>query len=150
MAGRRNLNAGDKPGIALVFAMTQHLTMNRLFIVLLLTCLPALAAEPARQITYKELKWQDDVYFLDGKPYNGIARDLHKNGKPKGEYTFKEGRLHGVVREWWDNGQLSTETHFENGQRHGLNRYWSKKGNLMKEQVYDHDKSVSAKHYEVE
>lgn len=49
-----------------------------------------------------------------------------------------------------DNGQLSTETHFENGQRHGLNRYWSKKGNLMKEQIYDHDKSVSAKHYEVE
>ena len=150
MAGRRKLNAGDKPGIALVFAMNQHLTMNRLFLALLLTCLPALAAEPARQVTYKELKWQDDVYFLDGKPYNGIARDQHKNGKPKGEYTFKEGRLHGVVREWWENGQLSAETHFENGLRHGLNRYWSKKGNLMKEQVYDHDKSVSTKHYEVE
>ncbi len=124
--------------------------MNRLFIALLLTCLPVLAAEPTRQVTYKELKWQDDVYFLDGKPYNGSARDLHKNGKPKGEYTFKEGRLHGVVKEWWDNGQLSTETHFENGQRHGLNRYWSKKGKLMKEQVYEHDKSVSEKHYEVE
>jgi antitoxin component YwqK of YwqJK toxin-antitoxin module len=140
-----------KTSIALIFDMTQNPAMNRLFaIVLLLACLPAHGAEPERAVTYKELKWQDDVYFLDGKPYNGLARETHKNGQPKGEYTFKEGRLHGVVKEWWDNGQLSTETHFENGQRHGLNRYWSKKGNLMKEQVYDHDKSMSEKHYDVE
>lgn len=135
--------------------MNQHPGMNRLLIALLLLAapLPSMAADPApaaREVTYKELKWQDDVYFLEGKPYNGIARDKHKNGQVKGEYTFKEGRLHGVVKEWWDNGQLSTETHFENGKRHGLNRYWSKKGNLMKEQVYDHDKSVSEKHYDVE
>lgn len=102
------------------------------------------------QATYKELKWQDDVYFLNDKPFTGLARDLFKNGQPKGEYPFKEGRLHGIIREWWDNGQLSTETHFENGQRHGLNRYWSKSGQLMKEQVYEHDKSVSVKHYDTE
>lgn len=126
--------------------------MNRLLIALLLlaAALPSFAADPAREVTYKELKWQDDVYFLEGKPYNGIARDKFKSGQIKGEYAFKAGRLHGVVKEWWDNGQLSTETHFENGRRHGLNRYWSKKGNLMKEQVYDHDKSVSEKHYDVE
>ncbi len=109
------------------------------------------AAEVPKPVeaTYKELKWQDDVYFLNGAPFTGLARDKHKDGTPKGEYPFKEGRLHGVVREWWENGQLSTETNFENGQRHGLNRYWSKTGQLMKEQVYDHDKSVSEKHYEV-
>lgn len=108
------------------------------------------ADEPsARQVTYKELKWQDDVYFLNDKPYSGLAKDNHKNGKPKGEYPFVNGRLHGVVREWWDNGQLSTETHFEHGKRHGQNRYWSRSGQLMKEQVYEHDKSVSEKHYEV-
>jgi len=109
------------------------------------------AADKAKptEVTYKELKWQDDVYFLNDKPYTGTTRDKHKDGKVKGEYSFKDGRLHGVVREWWENGQLSTETNFENGQRHGLNRYWSKSGQLMKEQVYEHDKSVSEKHYEV-
>lgn len=126
--------------------------MNRLLIALLLLAspLPSPAADPVREVTYKELKWQDDVYFLEGKPYTGTARDKHKNGQLKGEYPFKEGRLHGVVKEWWDNGVLSTETNFDKGQRHGLNRYWTKKGNLMKEQVYDHDKSVSEKHYDVE
>lgn len=144
------LNGGQKPGIALVWAFVQDWLMNRFFLFLLLICLPVLAVEPSREVTYKELKWQDDVYFLEGKPYSGVARDKHKNGKLKGEYPFTEGRLHGVVKEWWDNGQLSTETNFDHGQRHGLNRYWTKKGNLMKEQVYDHDKSVSEKHYEVE
>lgn len=113
-----------------------------------MSVLHAEEAGKSTEVTYKELKWQDDVYFLNDKPYTGLARDKHKNGRQKGEYPFKEGRLHGVVREWWDNGQLSTETNFENGQRHGLNRYWSKTGHLMKEQVYDHDKSISEKHFE--
>lgn len=144
------LNGVQKPGIALVWAFVQDWCMNRFFLSFLLICLPVLAVEPPREVTYKELKWQDDVYFLEGKPYSGVARDKHKNGKLKGEYPFTNGRLHGVVKEWWDNGQLSTETNFDKGQRHGLNRYWTKKGNLMKEQVYDHDKSVREKHYEVE
>lgn len=115
--------------------------------------MPLLAQEAATQkpaeVTYKELKWREDVYFLNDQPFTGIARDKHKEGGLKGEYPFKEGRLHGVVREWWDNGQLSTETHFEHGKRHGLNRYWSRSGQLMKEQMYEHDTSVSEKHYEV-
>lgn len=101
------------------------------------------------EAAYKDLKWNDDVYFLNGKPFSGIARDQHKNGKPKGEYPFKDGRLHGLVREWWDNGQLSTETHFDMGQRHGSNRYWTKDGQPIKEQVYDHDKVINEKHFEV-
>jgi antitoxin component YwqK of YwqJK toxin-antitoxin module len=114
-------------------------------------CLPAAEPEPklkSTEVTYKELKWVDDVYFLNGQAYTGIARDKYKDGKLKGEYPFHEGRLHGVVREWWENGQLSTETNFDHGKRHGLNRYWSKAGQLTKEQVYEQDKSVSEKHYE--
>lgn len=126
--------------------------MKSLFFLTLLTTASLIAADETKpaEVTYKELKWQDDVYFLQGKPFTGLAKDKHKDGKPKGEYPFLEGRLHGVVKEWWDNGQISTETHFEKGQRHGLNRYWSKKGQLMKEQVYERDKSVSEKHYDVE
>ncbi|HRJ07528.1 MAG TPA: hypothetical protein PK490_03895 [Prosthecobacter sp.] len=118
-----------------------------LILAALLACLCACAPEP-REAAYSALEWKDDVYFLEGKPFTGIARDAHKDGKPKGEYPFKEGRLHGLVREWWDNGRLSTETNFDSGKRHGLNRYWNLKGQLIKEQVYEHDKSVSEKHYD--
>lgn len=107
------------------------------------------SADPVAEVAYKDLKWNDDVYSLDGKPFTGTARDQHKNGKPKAEYHFKDGHLHGLVREWWDNGQLSTETHFDVGQRHGSNRYWTRDGQPIKEQVYDHDKVISEKHYDV-
>jgi antitoxin component YwqK of YwqJK toxin-antitoxin module len=120
----------------------------------LLACLLSLgAASCSREVqvaSYKELEWKDDVYFLGDRPFSGLALETHKDGKPKGEYPLVDGRFHGVVKEWWDNGTLSTETHFENGKRHGLNRYWTRQGGLMKEQIYDHDHSVSEKHYQVE
>ncbi len=105
------------------------------------------AACAPREADYGALEWKDDVYLLNGKPFTGIARAEYDDGTPKGEYPFKQGRFHGVVQEWWENGQQSTETHFENGQRHGSNRYWSPEGKLTKEQVYDHDHSVSEKHF---
>jgi hypothetical protein len=115
----------------------------------LAACSPQAESEPpVAEAEYAALEWRDDVYYLDGQTFSGLARDSHKNGQPKGEYPFRDGRLHGVVREWWDNGQLSTETHFDQGRRHGLNRYWDVKGQLIKEQVYEHDVSVSEKHHE--
>ena len=133
-------------------AVRQHPPpMIRLVTALLLLATLALpSCKPAPQAAYQDLEWRDDVYYLQGQVFTGVARDKHANGQLKAEYPFQNGRLHGVVREWWDNGILSTETHFENGQRHGLNRYWTRKGNLMKEQVYDHDHSVSEKHHDVE
>ncbi|MDZ4288159.1 MAG: hypothetical protein U0984_09380 [Prosthecobacter sp.] len=122
--------------------------MKRLSILCLLLFFFTSGTKPA-EVAYSQLEWKDEIYLMAGKPFTGIARDQHKDGKPKAVYPFKEGKLHGVVREWWENGQLSTETHFDNGQRHGLNRYWSKSGELMKEQVYDHDKSISEKHHDV-
>ncbi len=100
-----------------------------------------------KEAKYAELKWVDEVYYQDGKPFTGIAREEHKDGKPKAEYPMKDGKFHGVVHEWWDNGQMSVETHFENGKRHGLNRYWTKEGKLMKEQVYEHGESKSVKEW---
>lgn len=106
-----------------------------------------LASCSPTEADYDALEWKDDVYLLDGSPFTGIAKATYDDGTAKGEYPFRDGRFHGVVQEWWDNGQRSTETHFESGQRHGSNRYWDRDGKLIKEQVYDHDHSVSEKHY---
>ncbi len=81
-----------------------------------------------------------------GKPYTGLIRNKHSNGKTAGEYPYIDGKMHGVMKEWWENGQQSAETNFDHGQRHGLNRYWDMKGKQTKEQIYDHDKSISEKH----
>lgn len=97
---------------------------------------------------YSDLEWKDDVFFLAGKPFSGVATAEYSPGKPKGEYPLKSGRLHGLVKEWWENAQPSVETNFDNGQRHGSNKYWRKDGTLMKEQIYDHDNPVKTTHYD--
>jgi antitoxin component YwqK of YwqJK toxin-antitoxin module len=118
----------------------------RLLLLCLLLAPLACNREPI-EASYDDLVWKNDLYLLGGNPFTGTARALHPNGKPKAEYPFVDGRSHGIVREWWENGQQSVETHFENGQRHGSNRYWNPEGKLTKEQIYDHDKSISEKHY---
>lgn len=99
------------------------------------------------EVKYAELAWNDGVFYLNGKPFTGVAKEQSKEGKLTKEYPMTDGRCDGVVHEWWDNGQMSVETHFDKGKRHGLNRYWTKEGKLMKEQVYDHDVSTSVKEW---
>lgn len=101
-----------------------------------------------KEAVFSELEWKDgEVAYCKGYKFTGTATQKHPNGAVKGQYPFVEGHLHGAVKEFYDNGQQSVETNFEHGKRHGLNRYWSKEGKLTKEQVYDHDKSVSEKHF---
>lgn len=80
-----------------------------------------------------------------GKPYTGLVRRMHGNGKTAGEYPYTDGKMHGAMKEWWENGLQAAETNFDHGQRHGLNRYWNQEGKQTKEQIYNHDKSVSEK-----
>lgn len=119
----------------------------RCLLALLLTLLATACQPEVMEVAYDDLVWKNDVYLLAGTPFTGTARATHPDGKPKAEYPFVEGRFHGVVREWWENGQQSVETHFANGKRHGSNRYWNQQGKLTKEQLYEHDKSISEKHY---
>jgi len=120
--------------------------MRRILSIALVLFVAACQRAPV-EVAYDDLVWKNDVYLLAGAPFTGIARAEHPDGKPKAEYPFVDGRFHGVVREWWENGRQSVETHFENGRRHGSNRYWDQEGKLTKEQIYEHDKSVSEKHY---
>ncbi len=125
--------------------------MSRRFLFLLLTGLLPLAAScrkaPPVEAAFKDLTLKNEIYLLDDKPFTGIARAVHTDGTPSGEYPCRKGLLHGVVREWWDNGRQSTETHFANGKRHGSNKYWNREGRLTKEQIYDQGRSVSEQRF---
>ena len=88
-------------------------------------------------VDYAKLDWKDDVFYLDGKPFTGVALQRQKKtGALKCRYEFRDGRHHGLVEEWWPNGQRSTETHFANGVRHGTNTYWDVEGKPFKRQVW--------------
>ena len=122
--------------------------MKTLFHALVLILIVSCGKSPT-EAAFSELDWDDsgEVASCKGYKFNGTATMKHSNGKTKGEYPFVDGRLHGVVKEYYDSGQQSVETNFEQGKRHGSNRYWNEEGKLTKEQIYDHDKSVSVKHF---
>lgn len=99
--------------------------------------LPAVTNDASGAVDYAKLDWKDDVFYLDGKPFTGVAvQRQKKTGALKCRYEFRDGRHHGLVEEWWPNGQRSTETHFANGVRHGTNTYWDAEGKQFKRQLW--------------
>jgi len=100
-----------------------------------------------KEADYGKLGYDHEM-FTDPEtkqPFTGIAREAYKNGKPKAEYPFKNGKFEGTVKEWWENGNKKAETEFKNGERVGKNTEWKADGTLFHERVYDHDRIVSEK-----
>jgi len=100
-----------------------------------------------KAIDYAALDWKDDVYYLDGAPFTGIA--LQKQSKEadsplKGRWEFRKGVAHGIVTEFDPDGTQRSETYYSNGVRHGTNTYWDENGELIKIQTYDHGKDMGS------
>jgi antitoxin component YwqK of YwqJK toxin-antitoxin module len=108
-------------------------------------------ATPPKEADYDSLKYSNGIY-LDpdtGKPFTGIARQKHPDDTPRGEYPLKDGRFEGTVKEWYANGKPSAETEFKNGERSGRNIEWTEYGLPYRERVYDGDRIVSEKNFEL-
>jgi antitoxin component YwqK of YwqJK toxin-antitoxin module len=104
-----------------------------------------------KEIDYGKLGYGNEL-FTDPQtkqPFTGIAREAYKDGKPKAEYSFKNGKFDGMVKEWWENGNPKAETEFKNGERVGKNTEWTAAGKLFHERVYDHDHIASEKNYDL-
>lgn len=117
---------------------------------LLLTTLILSSCGPPKEAEYTKLGYSNNV-FTDpdtGKGFTGIAHQKYPDGKPRGEYPFKDGRFHGKVKEWYPNGKPSAETEFENGERTGKNIEWTEAGLPFRERIYDKDRIVSEKNFE--
>lgn len=107
------------------------------------------SCSPPKEADYNKLGYSDGVYSDpdNGKEFTGIARQKDRDGKIRGEYPFKNGRMHGTVKEWHANGKPSSETEFQNGERSGRNIEWTADGAPFRERVYDHDHIVSEKNH---
>jgi antitoxin component YwqK of YwqJK toxin-antitoxin module len=95
-------------------------------------------AAPAKEADYAKLGYSNNI-FTDPdtkQPFTGIARQKDPNGTLRGEYPFKDGRMHGTVKEWHPNGKPSAETEFKNGERNGRNIEWTEDGRLYREREY--------------
>lgn len=121
-------------------AIAQRLAL--LSVVLLLVA----CGEP-KVLPYAKLPY-DGVLLGDpetGKPFNGVAKDYHKNGQLSMEIPVKNGLFHGIVREWYPDGKKKAETEFKKGERCGKNTEWTEAGLLYMERVYDRDHIVTEK-----
>jgi|GWRWMinimDraft_6_1066014.scaffolds.fasta_scaffold27469_1 antitoxin component YwqK of YwqJK toxin-antitoxin module len=104
-----------------------------------------------KELPYNKLGYHSGIFTEPGtdKPFTGLAKESYNDGKPKAEYPCRKGKFHGTVKEWHANGKPSAETEFNNGERTGLNREWTESGQPYMERVYDHDRIVSEKKYEI-
>jgi antitoxin component YwqK of YwqJK toxin-antitoxin module len=64
------------------------------------------------RVNYDDLeadKYGNDFFYWKGKPFTGIAFELHPNGQLSCEVEMVEGMANGFVREWFPSGQLKLE-----------------------------------------
>lgn len=103
-----------------------------------------------KEVPYTKLKMVDNLLNDPDarKPFTGISRDFHPDGKLKSEFPVKDGLFHGTVKEWYANGKPYAETEYVNGERTGRNMEWTEAGLPYQERIYNKDRIVSEKKFE--
>lgn len=71
------------------------------------------------------------------KPYTGICREYHSNGKLMREVEIAEGKNNGYYKTYSDKGILLEDGNFRNNLHHGEYRYYDEEGKLVYETVYE-------------
>lgn len=79
-----------------------------------------------------------DVYLWQGKPFTGLAYEMHPDGSLWSEVEYVAGREHGLARDWFPSGQLQGETSYYRGKYFGPDREWDAQGQLRSEIVYEY------------
>jgi antitoxin component YwqK of YwqJK toxin-antitoxin module len=92
----------------------------------------------------------DQAYFLDGAPFNGVAVHYREDGSTESEVEFRDGIQNGVSRDWDAKGQLIFEGVLRSGAYHGTCRTWTSAGRLVQEDTYEHGIRTSRKKWSAE
>jgi antitoxin component YwqK of YwqJK toxin-antitoxin module len=88
-------------------------------------------------INIEELDWDDYIYYMDGKKFNGTGFELFENGNLKTETEFSYGMENGGSKEWYENGQLMDEDNYKLGTKHGLSKSWFENAKIKRESEYE-------------
>jgi antitoxin component YwqK of YwqJK toxin-antitoxin module len=79
----------------------------------------------------------EDAYYLDGKPFTGVAFTAAKDGFERSESEYRDGLRWGPTREWYAPGQPKVESNYFRGVLHGAAREWHRNGALAEHGVYE-------------
>ena len=92
-------------------------------------------------VDLSKLEDRDGVKYLPNEktPFTGKARKS-KNGNPKEEASFKDGKYHGLYKQWWKSGQKWLEITFKDGKKDGLATQWYEHGQKLEEANWKEDK----------
>jgi antitoxin component YwqK of YwqJK toxin-antitoxin module len=81
----------------------------------------------------------------EGKPFTGIAFELHLNGNLAIEVEIENGIENGTVREWYPSGKLKLEASGKNGEPDKRITEWFENGNLKSEAIIHFGRQIKEK-----
>ena len=90
-----------------------------------------------KRVPVKSLVYDDDLMWLDGEPFTGIAYALDANGNVNAEYEYRDGLKWGWSRTWYLPGKPFQERQLFMGTTHGKDREWYPNGQLKEEGDYE-------------
>lgn len=105
--------------------------MKKIF--LIISCLFLISCTST---TMKELEIKNKLLYKKGssKPYSGILKSYHENGKVKTINDIKNGQVYGIEKRYYETGELQTEILTKDGEYSVVTEYY-KNGNINK--VFD-------------
>ncbi|MDC7235934.1 MAG: hypothetical protein PQJ58_22110 [Spirochaetales bacterium] len=89
-----------------------------------------------------------DGYYLDEKPFTGIAYEKDSRGVILSEYTFVSGAESGPQKEFYSNGNKKELIHLYFGWHHGLSYEWYEDGTLKFESLLEYGIVIWQKQYD--
>lgn len=99
----------------------------------------------AQNTELSKLTNNDDLYYLNGKPYTGKVFAKHENGSIGMVGEIKNGKKEGTWTYWYSTGEKKRETTFINNKKEGITYYWHPNGQVAKEIMYRDDKNIDQK-----
>lgn len=75
-----------------------------------------------------KLNQNEDIYYLDGKPYTGVVIDKLKSGRVLKSFYCINGKIDGVYLQYYKNGRLYLKQHYSNGKLNGVSKQFQSNG----------------------
>jgi antitoxin component YwqK of YwqJK toxin-antitoxin module len=83
--------------------------------------------------------WQQDVLFLNGKPYSGYVLEKYLNGQKAAQNGYLNGKLEGLQQKWFEDGTKKEVRHYSENRKVGIHEGWFENGQKRFEYFIEND-----------
>lgn len=92
-----------------------------------------------------KLEEKNDLYYYQGKLFNGNCYGKHENGQLGIKGQVVNGMKQGLWTWWYSDGTKKRESNFTNNIKDGITNYWYQNGQKAKELMYRDGKNIDQK-----